>query len=545
MKYNKFDKTSTIKKENYMKLQYKIALFMAAILIIVIGIIGGLSYKQMEHMLKEQLGKNTMDLAVVVAELGAVSDNIGLPRGDVKIHQEVETIRLKTHVQFIVVMDMNGIMYSHPLPENIGQMFPSDDDTRVLTTGESYISEGMDILGPSIRAFVPIYRGGEQVGAVCVGLLTGWVHQELLTIIQKFIPPLIIGLLLGIAAAFLLSYSIKRTIFGLEPEEIAVLLSEREAIFQSVSEGIAALDLDGKIIFFNQAAKDMLQLKEQGKCIALFDGKDVIEEILESGATLYNREIKTRLGITLLCNYSPLKQGEHKITGVVINFRDMTKVKHLAEELTGIKKLTWALRAQNHEFMNKLHTISGLIQLGEYDNAVQYISDTAKTRQDIMGILTNRIKNPTVAGLLLAKFNKVSESRIVMELDPDSILNSVPEGVTSEEISSVLGNLIENATDALLGMKVANIKVKIYECSETLNIEVSNNGPDIPDSIQDKIYERGVSTKEGPHGFGLLIVKKIIDEARGSIHFTSENGTTWYVSIPLKRRPNNDICNDN
>lgn len=528
-----------------MKLQYKIALFISGILIIVIGLIGGLSYKQMDHILKEQLGKNSMDLAVAVAKLNAVSDNIGLPRGDVKIEQEVETIRLKTHVQFIIVMDMKGIMYSHPLPENIGQRFPCKDDTRVLTTGESYISENTDILGPSIRAFVPIYRGGEQVGAVSVGLLTGWVHQELLTIIHEFIPFLIIGLLLGIAAAFLLSYSIKKTIFGLEPSEIAVLLSEREAIFQSVSEGIAALDLDGKIIYYNQAAKDMLQLKEQSNCIALFDGKDVIEEILESGEPIYNREIKTKLGITLLCNYSPLKQGEHKISGVVINFRDMTKVKQLAEELTGIKKLTWALRAQNHEFMNKLHTISGLIQLGEYDNAVSYISETAKTRQDIMGTLTNRIKNSTVAGLLLAKYNKVSESRIIMELDPDSMLNSLPEGVTSEDISSVLGNLIENSMEAILGMKDAKIKVKIYECCKTMNIEVSNNGPDIPDSIKSKIYERGITTKEGSHGYGLSIVKKIIDEANGSIHFTSENGTTWYVSIPLKRRQKHDICNDN
>ena len=123
-----------------MKLHYKIALFITAILIIVIEIIGWLSYIQMEHILEEQLGKNTMDLAVAIAELDIVKDNIGMPRGDLKIHHAVETIRLKTHVQFIIVMDMEGIRYSHPLPENIGKRFDEGDEVRVLTASESYIS---------------------------------------------------------------------------------------------------------------------------------------------------------------------------------------------------------------------------------------------------------------------------------------------------------------------------------------------------------------------------------------------------------------------
>ena len=197
----------------------------------------------------------------------------------------------------------------------------------------------------------------------------------------------------------------------------------------------------------------------------------------------------------------------------------MTKVKQLAEELTGIKKLAEALRAQNHEFMNKLHTISGLIQLGEYEHAVQYISDTARTRQDVLGILINRIKDPIIAGLLLAKYNKAAESRIVMEFDPDSTLSNIPEGVTPDEIGSVLGNLIENALEVLIGHEGARIKIKIYEYGEHLNIEVCDNGPGIPDSIRDRIFEKGVTTKEGSRGFGLSIVKRLIDEAGGHIRF--------------------------
>lgn len=523
-----------------MKLQYKIAMFTTIIMVIVVASIGGLSYKQMESTLKQQLGKNTMDLAVAISSLDVVKDNIGSIGGAVKIQQAVETIRLKTHVQFIVVMDMKGTRYSHPLPKNIGKKFAGDDNKRVLTTGESYISESVGTLGPSIRAFVPVYKGGEQVGAVCVGVLTGWVKQELWSNGQKFIPFLIIGLLLGIVGAFILSYNIKKTIFGLEPAEIAMLLSEREAIIHSVNEGIAAFDLKGKIIFFNQAAKDMLKLDGQSSGAVLFSGEDV----LAISEPIYNKEIKIKQGITVICNYYPLKNNNANTTGVVVSFRDMTKVKQLAEELTGIKKLAGALRAQNHEFMNKLHTISGLIQLEEYDHAVNYISEIAKTRQNMLGILTYNIKDSAVAGLLLAKYNKAAENRIILDIDPDSKVNSLPENVTIDEIVSVIGNLIENAMEALVGQDGARIKVKIYENNQNLNIEVFDNGPGIPCSMQDRIYERGITTKNGQRGLGLSIVKKIIDEACGDIHFIVDNGTRWYVAIPLRRKKY-DNSNDN
>jgi two-component system CitB family sensor kinase len=517
-----------------MKLQYKIAVFTTIILVIVVASIGALSYEQMESTLRQQLGGSAMDLAVAVSELDLVKDNVGTISGYIKIQQSVETIRLKTHVQFIVVMDMNGVRYSHPVPENIGRKFSGNDDKRVLTTGESYISEGQGTLGPSIRAFVPVYRGGEQVGAVCVGILTGWVNQELWSDVQRFIPFLIIGLLLGTAGAVFLSYDIKKTIFGLEPAEIAMLLNEREAIIQSVTEGIAAYDLHGKIIFFNQAAKDILELDGEDSGEALFNDGRVMEEILAAGKPIYNKEIKIRQGITVICNYYPLKYNDLNITGVVVSFRDMTKVKQLAEELTGIKKLTWVLRAQNHEFMNKLHTISGLIQLEEYDHAVSFISEVAKTRQDMLGIITDLIKDPSLAGLLLAKYNKAEENRVVLDIDPDSMVNSLPEDATADEIISVVGNLIENAMEALIGQDGARIKVKIYEKNGNLNIEVSDNGPGIPCSIQDRIYERGITTRDGQRGLGLSIVKKIVDEACGDIHFIVDNGTKWYVSIPLR-----------
>ena len=117
--------------------------------------------------------------------------------------------------------------------------------------------------------------------------------------------------------------------------------------------------------------------------------------------------------------YNPLKNDKDEVIGVVMNFRDLTEVKKMAEELTGIKKMTWSLRAQNHEFMNKLHTISGMIQLEEYKEAVKFISNVAKNRNEINSILTDQIKNVSIAALLFSKYNKAEEARIIFKIDAE------------------------------------------------------------------------------------------------------------------------------
>lgn len=518
-----------------MKLQYKITLFVTIILILVISSIGALSFIEMENTLKTQMGKNALDIARAVAAIETVKDNVGTPNGHLKIQPLIEKLRLQSRVQFIVVMDMKSIRYSHPVPENIGMEFQGGDEKRVLAAGEEYVSEAAGTLGPSLRAFVPIYKEGEQVGAVAVGILKGWAYQEIQSVTYKFIPFLLTGLLIGIAGGAFLSWNIKKTLFGLEPGEIAWLLSEREAVLRSINEGIVAIDKKGRITLFNQTAQDILGLKngDIGRHVNELSCGKYMAEMLKENQHVYNKEIKIRPGVTVLCNYHPLLNSKNEPEGVVANFQDLTDVKHMAEELTGIKKMTSALRAQNHEFMNKLHTISGLIQLGEYDHAIQFISQTAETRQEVLGILTHRIKDISIAGLLLAKYNKASEDRVTLEIHEESMIDKVPQGVTSDELVSVLGNLIDNSLEAVIGQENGKISVKIYEENNHLNIEVTDNGPGIDLDIRDRIFEGGVSTKEGQRGYGLFIVKKIVDDAKGSIYFSVDDGTRWFISLPM------------
>jgi sensor histidine kinase regulating citrate/malate metabolism len=394
-----------------MKLQYKILMFMTAILISTLGIICVFSFYEMQENVKEQMSRNVLNTASAISGMQDIQDAIGNPRDSDKIQEIIEKIRLKTKVQFITVMDMDGVRKSHPVSDKIGKRFSGGDEERCLKYGQTYITEGEGSLGKSLRAFVPIYKDGVQVGAVCVGILIGDLNREFILTLKRFIPYIIVGLSIGVLGSLILSYSIKKTIFGLEPREVAA-----------------------------------------------------------------------------------------------------------------------NLRAQNHEFMNKLHTISGLIQLEEYDKAVDFIHDTSKLRKDVLEVLDN-IKNTSLAGLLLSKYNKAVEAKIEFEIDAASSVNKLSGNVGENDLICIVGNLIENSIDAVIGRKNGKIYFSIKQEENKLTIKVSNNGEPIPDELRESIFERGVTTKKGVRGFGLNNVKQIVGSLGGEISFTSAEETTWIINI--------------
>jgi len=522
-----------------MKLKTKITTTVIGILILTIGSISALSFNQMKIILKDQFGRNLLNIASSVS-MSYLVQNCLTSNNQINnkiLNDQIEAIRIKTKVEFIVVMDMKGIRYSHPTNSKIGKHFEGGDEKRVLTKGDEYISEANGSLGPSLRVFTPIVKNGKQIGAVAIGSPINEVYNEIYLKIDGFIPFIIIGLLLGAIAATLLSSNIKKAIFGLEPEEIALILKEKEAVIESVKEGILAVDDKGRVTLFNKAAEEILELTQAdiGRPIANLSYEHNISEVLKIGKYFENIEMKIRPGVTIFCKYNPLKNDKNEVIGLVMNFRDLTEVKKMAEELTGIKKMTWSLRAQNHEFMNKLHAISGMIQLGEYTEAVNFISNVSKTRKDISHILTAQIKNVPIAALLLSKYSKAEESRITFDIDSNCQLNKLPENMRDDELGSVIGNLIENSFDVVSCDGSGFVHFKIFELDNNLRIQISDNGPGITLKMRNKIYEIGTSTKIGQRGVGMYIVKKIINEMLGQIEFSVDNGTYWNITIPMKR----------
>lgn len=520
-----------------MKLKTKITWFVMIILLFTIGSITILSYNQMKILLTTQLEDNLFNIGNSVAENDTVKEVLLERNKDVQVNlnKEIENIRKKTKVDFIVVMDMRGTRLTHPNKSLIGKKFQGNDQIKVLDTGRQYVSESKGSLGNSLRIFVPIFRGDKQIGAVSIGSTINVVNQEINSKTKQFIPFIVIGLILGIIGANMLALNIKKAILGLEPKEIAWMLKEKEAILQNVKEGIIAIDEKGKFILFNKEAENILGLTKNdiGNNIANYTYGNDFFIALQSGQTIENIEIKIKPEVSILCKYNPLKNDKNVHIGAVINFRDLTEVKHMAEELTGIKKMTWALRAQNHEFMNKLHTISGLIQLEEYDKAVLFISDTSKNRNSISKILTEQIKNSSIVALLFAKYNKAEESRIQLKINEYSNLTYLPKYMREDELGSVIGNLLDNSFDAVKTDGTGIINFKIYEENQMLKIEIRDNGPGISKDILHKIYKIGTSTKSSERGYGMYNVKKIIDSYNGTIDFKIKNGTWWYVILPI------------
>ena len=522
-----------------MKLKTKITTTVIGILLLTIGSISILSFNQMKIILKDQLGRNLLNIANSISMSYFVQDHLISTNkiNDESLNNQIEAIRIKTKVEFIVVMDMKGIRYSHPTKGKIGKKFQGGDEKRVLTTGEQYVSEANGSLGPSLRVFTPIFKDGNQIGAVAIGSPINKVYNEIYSKIEGFIPFIILGLILGVIAATLLSSNIKKAIFGLEPEEIALILKEKEAVIESVKEGIVAVDKKGRVTLFNKAAGEILELTHDdiGRPLANLSYEHKISEVLKLGKYFENIEMKVRPGLTIFCKYNPLKNDKGEVIGLVMNFRDLTEVKKMAEELTGIKKMTCSLRAQNHEFMNKLHAISGMIQLGEYNEAVKFISSVSKTHKDISGILQGQIKNVPIAALLLSKYNKAEESRIIFEIDSSCHLDQLPEYMSEDELGSVIGNLIENSLDEVSTDGNGFVHFKIFQLENNLKIQVNDNGTGIPLDMRNIIYDIGTTTKTGQRGVGMYVVKKIIDESLGTIEFKVDNGTWWDINIPMER----------
>ncbi|MFD3158336.1 ATP-binding protein [Haloimpatiens sp. FM7330] len=527
-----------------MKLKYKMTLFIAVIVTFVMVSVGVLTFKQVQNTVETQMGNNAMDLAQTVASMEEIKKALATSKDYKAVQNIVEGFRKNTRFQYIIVMDMKGIKYSYPYENALGKVYRSGGEEKVLKYGQSYVSADRNVLISAIRAFVPIYYEGKQVGAVLVGLLNDTVNKEIAPHLFNFKLIFALGLIFGVIGAVILSYNIRKTIFGLEPKEIALLLGQRELVLENLKNGILAINKNGEIIFFNKVAKLIFGFedKDKGKNISQFSfnyGEQVME-VLNTKQCVYNQEIKIAPNKILSCGHTLLKDHKDDIIGVVSSFQDLTEAKQMAEELIGIKKMTNELRAQNHEFMNKLHTISGLIQLEKYEKAVEYIEDISNEKKEITEILNRNIKNAHVAGILLAKYYKAEEIKICLEIDPKSNLRSIPESITYGELCSIVGNLIENAIEELIKQENGKIRVRLNSDEKELRIWIEDNGPGINEKIRENIFDRGVTTKEGKRGFGLWIIKQIIDRADGKIKLIQHEGTIWDISIPMHRGENFD-----
>lgn len=531
-------------KKLHMNLYTKILVLVIFVIFISISFVLPFMTELIALNIKDKAEINVMNTAKIVANSPLIREALSRKDPEKLIQAHTKKILADlSQIEYIVVADMNSIRYSHPSEGRIGEEFQGGDQEKVLH-GETYTSQATGTLGKSTRAFVPLYdlNDEKQIGFVSVGALRKRINHSMIAAIRSLFLFALIGLSVGSIGAVLLSKNIKKTLLGLEPKDIVKLYHEKRGMLDALDEGIIAIDDKCKITLVNEAAYSILQLKDKCKEADLL-GRDISEvfentalpSTLEYGVPEYDKEIFINDTI-IVANRVPVK-NQGKIIGAIATFRDKTEVTRLAEEVTGVNLIVSALRANSHEFSNKLHLILGLLHLGEIEEAKTFISDITKEQQQIMNMVIKRIKEPTIAGLILGKISRAKELGIEIEIDKGSYLESVNSSrVNSNILVTIIGNLLENAFEAVSKSNNESRKVylKIQEFNDIIEIEVIDTGIGINEGDIVKIFERGFTTKEGSQGVGLELVKNIVDNLNGEIEVRSKlyEGVDFKIILP-------------
>lgn len=527
-----------------MRLQTKITLLIVTVVFICISIVIAFSISQSAKNIEEEIRSNIMNVAKMTANYEDI--RIALKEKDpqkIIAPQVASLLHSVSKVEYIVVADMAGIRYSHPNPDRIGERFVGGDELRVLADGETYVSEAVGTLGKSLRVFTPIYdlENKRQIGFVSVGTLSQSIGIRKRTAAAVLMLAAIASLTIGVGCAFFLAKNIKNTLLGLEPEEISKLYNEKMGMLDTLYEGIVAIDQHGKISLINDSALKILNTEsnyEKSEIIGM-DIDSVLPSsslmtVLETGLPEYDRE--QRINDTIvMTNRVPIR-SRGIIVGAIASFREKNEITKLAEELTGVRLIVEALRANSHEFLNKLHVILGLIHMGDLEEAKKYITTITQDQQRLLSIVTSKIKDPSIAGLILGKFSRASELGINLKIDEATWLQRTHGNINSNTLVIIIGNLIENAMEAVIKRNDDDkyVHVRIHENLYRIEIDVTDTGIGMTADNIDRIFERGYTTKAGSVGTGLALLKDSIDILKGEITVSSDicKGSKFTVIIP-------------
>jgi sensor histidine kinase regulating citrate/malate metabolism len=527
------------------KLQTKITLLIITVVAISISVIIFFVASLMTRNIESKAKTNVMNVAQMMAHSKVVI--IALDKKDP--HKEIASYvnmqrKTLTQVEYITVADMEGIRYSHPNADMIGGKFAGGDEYRVVENGDTYVSEATGTLGKSLRAFVPIFDSDNkrQIGFVSVGTLTNSIENAKHTTIIYIIIISLGGLAVGIIGAFLLANNIKNILLGLEPEEITRRYNEKMGIIDAIYEGLIAVDSKGQVTLINDSAIDILDFKNMinkndiiGQNIEDIFPTTHLVTVLKTGVPEFDKEQRINNTIIMTNKIPILDKG--KIIGAIATFRNKTNVTKMAEELTGVKQIVDALRANNHEFMNKLHVILGLIYMGDLEEVKKYITSITEKRQKLLSMVTNKIKDPTIAALILGKVSRAKELGIHLVINEEVNLADTHKNIDSNELVTILGNLIENGLESVNKCDKKNkyVKLKIEEFDDRIEIEVEDSGVGIEAENINKIFKRGYTTKPGSEGVGMALVKESIENLKGKIAINTERNNGCTVTVILSK----------
>ncbi|WP_028546132.1 ATP-binding protein [Paenibacillus taiwanensis] len=523
-----------------MRLQTKLMLLICSLLIIVIVALTGTFHHLWTTSLKNKIGTEAIHLAKTIASLHDIRQAFDSDNPTAIVLPIVERIRMETGAQFIVVGDRQGIRVAHPLADRIGKPMVGGDNEAVFQ-GKSIISDAWGSMGRSLRGKVPIYDMDHKlVGVVSVGFLMEEISQEAVAYQTYMVILALLAIFLGGLGSIYITRNVKRSIHGLEPAAIGRLYREKETLIESIKEGIIAVNETGQITTINQAAFELMGLRERqliGAHIYELFPQTCLMQVIQSGHAQYNVDMKIADKV-LVANRVPIVDEHNQVIGAVSSFRSKSDLYALTEQLSQLRNYADGLRAQTHEYSNKLHLIAGLIQLESYQEALDVISKESDIHESFTQFMMRELPDPIIGGLLIGKFNRAHEMGVNLVMDPASCFKDVPAQIDRFKLVTIIGNLLDNALEAVLQNECEDklVHVMITDWGQEVMIEIEDNGVGIPNDVGEHIYRLGFTTKAGEHrGFGLILVKQAVEELRGILMYHAREdaqGTVFTVIIP-------------
>lgn len=498
----------------------------------------GTLYLTLRHN-QDILDRNLMNSAQVIARIPMVIRDLeaGVATDELWEFLKTSTAQI-TDIDIIAVADVNNIQYYYPDRDLIGRPYEGNVQQRILDGEAAFTSHDTGRSGAERCAYAPVKgTNGELLGFVMVGIYMRSLNQGMLYTVVSFILIAIAAIALGSILSFKLSDRIKKTLMGYEPEAFLGLFHQREDILEALEEGILAIDGHANLMYINGAAAKMLEVKKEdvfGKALHDIYPESTLDRVLSSKRSEYNIPLLFLEQKRILSDRMPIWE-DGRVVGAVVILRNRTEVTRLAKDLTGVRHMVDALRAYTHEFMNKLHVILGLLHLGQPEKAEAYIMDVTSIQRKAVGAIMNSVEDPAVAALLVGKTSRCAEMGIRLSLGAGSKLRADERILPSDACVTILGNLIENAVDALNqcvpGLK--EVIVSLREDEESLLVCVEDTGPGMEPEIVENIFRKGFSTKSGERGTGLSLVNAVVTAYQGQVRVESELGvgTTFLLTF--------------
>lgn len=510
-------------------------LFVVAVVLVAVAAV---SVAQSTSEFREVRGLRMIAVAENMASTPIVRDRFSDPFAEKFLAAEVDRAVALSGASLAEILGPDGTVRASSDPTRVGvrtDLGPSRADEGRAWFGDADVAGVHSLIGQ-----VPILSSDGEVLAVA-SVSEGYpsVWQLFSGAGERLLVYLGLGAVLGLVASWLLSRRIKRHTRGLEVTEIAGLADHREALLHSIREGVVAVNPDGVITVLNDSAQELLEIGADsvGRRADAVGLEQAVVDFLLSGDGENDVVIATRSRVLALNRRAASSQGRR--IGTVTTMRDSTELAALQAQLSSHRSVTDTLRAQTHEFANQLHTISGLVQLGEFDAVHDLVGTLTRRRAEINDAVTQRVSDPAVAALLIAKTSRAAESGVTLSLHADSHLRALPPALATDAIT-VLGNLIDNAVDVSVGSERAQVTVHVDD-TDGLLMAVTDSGPGVPPERRELVFARGVTSKSegagGPaekRGIGLALVRLVTAQHGGHARIDDApgGGASFVVRLP-------------